>query len=77
MARIRVITENAFDHLGFDDKDLCDLIDLAETREYWEKALTFVVSLKDRDKVELSQGQITWATDILDQLDDLRRRGKI
>lgn len=69
--------QSAFDYLDYDDKDLCDLLDLAESNSYWEKACEFVISLKDMDKGELSANQTTWAVSIKDQLDDMRRKGKI
>lgn len=77
MAGIKLGT-NAFSYLGFDETDLDDIEGLADDRGgYWVEVFTFVSELKDRVGEELSFRQVSWAVNVKEKLDDLRRKGKL
>jgi len=50
---------------------------MADGNHRWEAAAKFIGELKDRNQHELTFKQIDWANKIKDNLDDLRRKGKL
>ena len=75
--KVQLINVSAFDYLAFDMQDVEDLIALASASSYWETCFDFIVSLKDRDKSELTPRQTIWAQKIQQKLIDKRRQGKL
>lgn len=73
------LVQSAYAYMGFDSDDLRDMDKLADRDrgDYWNRSLKFILSLQHLDKSEAKSGQIRWAVKIKDQVEDLRRKGKI
>ena len=68
----------ALEYLNIDEADLSDVEALADDRGgYWATCSLFLESLRDKTAAELSFKQTQWALNIVEKLEDMRRKGDL